>query len=130
MFCRDRQESFIVGIIGFIIFVFFLVKISLSFFIRILKQFFSILTPCSEMVFIESHQIPVCSMDEFIFCLYPAIVVGAKKVLKRTENDDGTFLVRCCKSLIDIYPVTVCILVGYELPSFEIHMTHQVLRPG
>ena len=75
---RDGQEGFIISVVRLILLIFLLVEISFSFFIRIVKQFLSILTPCTKAILVKDDQIPIGGMDELILGLDAAVVIGTQ----------------------------------------------------
>ena len=68
-------------------------------------------------------------MYKCIFCLYAACFVCAEQVLKGTERDNRSRLVRLFELFIDVDIVIVRVLVGYELPPLEIDMRDYILSP-
>ena len=85
---RNRQECFVAGISRFLELIFLNIEIRLGFFIGIVEQLSRVLAPCAKMVLVKDYDIPVVRMDKLVLCLYTAVFVCAKQILKRTENNN------------------------------------------
>src|SRR5690606_12404395 len=86
-----------------------------------LEQLLGVFSPCTVVIFIKDHTVPVRRMDPFIFRLDAAGAwIASKVILKRTEAHKGLLLVG--------------FLIGQttgldELPAFEIHMLLEIRFP-
>ena len=85
------------------------------------NQFLRFLSPCTKMIFIQHHAIPVKGSRPFVFSLHASALALTQKILEGTEADE--------------WLVNVDILIGLglgidELPTLEILMAHQVFLPS
>ena len=54
----------------------------------VLKKLLCVLTPSTEMIFVEDDHIPVFCMDKFILDFDSAVFVRSEKVLEGTKDND------------------------------------------
>ena len=115
----DGEERFIVGV-ATVIRIHILTVVAVL--VLLLKQLFGGIFPCSEVVLIKDHQIPVGGMYPLIFCLDAAgFPIHSQIILKRAKADDRAGLVRC-------FIGQFCVAAD-KLPAFKINMAVQVLLP-
>ena len=69
-------------------------------------------------------------MYKLVLCLYASVLIGAEKVLERAEYHNRPGFVGIEIFLVYVEIVVAGVLVGYELPPFEIDVSHKVLPPG
>ena len=127
--CRNRQPCLIDGIVGLIFLILFSIKIDCILLVLLLKQLLGTLSPCSEMILIKYHQVPLRSVYKLILGLYTAIFACTEQVLKRTKHYYRSRLVGSLKLLVDVEIVVACIFIGDVLPALEVHVSHEVLPP-
>ena len=85
------------------------------------NQFLRFLSPCTKMIFIQHHAIPVEGSRPFVFRLHASALALAQEILKGTEADEW---------LVDV-DILIGLSLGIdELPTLEILMAHQVFLPS
>ena len=84
---RDRHDVFVE-----VFYAFTLPELDLPLVLR-LKQVLRVLSPCTVVVFVQNHAIPIRRVDPFVFRLDAAGAwVTAQVVLKRAKTDERPLL--------------------------------------
>ena len=68
-------------------------------------------------------------MDKLVLSFDTAAFSSSQHILERTEHYNRLGLVSTSVFLVNIETVVLCILVGYELPTFKIHVAYKVIPP-
>ena len=120
----DRQPCFIVSIAGIVLCQILVVSVFIRF-----KELLGTIFPRAKMVFVKYNQIPVCGMHPLVIRLDSAgLFIYTKEILEGTEAHDWSALISPLILFI-IGQSARCSRPCDKLPTFKIHMRHEIFTP-